>query len=156
MAKRFKYSDGDGIAVNRDDKQASYHIEFCIDDSSVLENEALQATIAFSNDNPKLLKAMDDFQAFFHPFLRTNESKEFLSEQQVGSIDVYGKRLPHPVSIPSTNGAAVVMQMQYPAVNKSPEYIDRGLQQITELLPVDFRTPDRNYVNATVEMLLRT
>ena len=26
MAKRFKYSDGDGIAVNRDDKQASDHI----------------------------------------------------------------------------------------------------------------------------------
>ena len=125
-------------------------------DSSVLENEALEATIAFSNNNLELLEAMDSFQAWFRPFVRTDESAQFLSEQKVGRIHLYGKRLPHPVSIPSKNGAAVVVQMQYPAVNKSPEYIDRGLQQITELLPVDFRTPDRNYVNATVEMLLRT
>jgi hypothetical protein len=74
MAKRFKYSDGDGIAVNRDDKQASDHIEFCIDDSSVLENEALQATIAFSNNNLDLLERMDRFEDWFHPFLRTDES----------------------------------------------------------------------------------
>ena len=155
MAKRFKYSDGDGKAVNRDDEQASDHIEICTDDSSVLENEAHAATIAFSNNNLDLLERMDRFEDWFHPFLRTDESAQFLSDQKVGSIELYGRRLPHPVSIPPTNGAAVVVQMQYPAVNKSPEYIDRGLVKIAELLPLASRTPARVFVNASVEMLMR-